>query len=99
MPQKGRFATLTSWSYSVYHTYCECPFKVCLDKIQRVRIIEPPNEHFIKGDRVHKSAEQEIRSAGLPGRRPKLELELRTVVPLLNLPICTQAPLIHWSTR
>lgn len=81
MPQKGRFATLTSWSYSVYHTYCECPFKVCLDKIQRVRIIEPPNEHFIKGDRIHKSAEIQI---GGRGRLPKPEPELVTVSDLLR---------------
>jgi hypothetical protein len=73
MPPKPRFATLTSWSYSVYHAYCECPFKVCLDKVQRVRIEEPPNEHFIKGDRVHKSVELQV---GGKGRPPKLEPEL-----------------------
>jgi len=58
----------------------ECPFAVCLDKIQKVRIIEPPNEHFIKGDRVHKSAEIQI---GGRGKLPKLEPELKTVKDLL----------------
>lgn len=80
MTQKGRFTTLTSWSYSVYHKYLDCPFAVCLEKIQKVRIIEPPNEHFIKGDRVHKSAEIQI---GGRGKLPKLEPELKTVKALL----------------
>lgn len=81
MPRhKARFNTLTSWSYSVYHSYLECPFRVCLDKIQRIKMIEPPNENFIKGDRVHKSAELQI---GGKGRLPKLEPELKTVKDLL----------------
>ena len=78
---KGRFATLTSWSYSVYHQYLACPFSVCLDKIQRIRIQEPENPHFVKGDRVHKSAETFISGAG---RAPKLEPELEKLRPLLT---------------
>lgn len=70
---KGRFATLTSWSFSVYSQYLRCPFSVCLDKIMKVRIIEPDNPAFVKGNRVHKSAELYI---GRPGRVLKLEPEL-----------------------
>ena len=69
---KGRFAQLTSWSFSVYMQYMACPFSVCLDKIMRIRIQEPDNPAFIKGNRVHKSAELHI---GGPGRPPKLEPE------------------------
>lgn len=66
---KGRFATLTSWSFSVYTQYVRCPFSVCLEKIQRVRMVEPPNPHFAKGDCAHTLAEQCV--AG-KGRMPPL---------------------------
>lgn len=66
MPTKVRFNTLTSWSYSVYTQYIKCPFSVCLDKIQRVRIQEPPNPAFAKGDRVHGAAESHVRITGKP---------------------------------
>jgi hypothetical protein len=70
---KGRFSTLTSWSYSVYTQYLKCPFSVCLDKIQRVRIVEPPNPAFAKGDRVHALTDTYI---GGVGRKPALVEEL-----------------------
>ena len=72
-PSKARFATLTSWSFSVYVQYLKCPFSVCLDKIMRVRIVEPPNPHFEKGTRIHGNAEKCI--ATTAGRMPKLEPE------------------------
>jgi PD-(D/E)XK nuclease superfamily len=68
-----KFATLTSWSYSVYSQYLKCPLSVCFDKIQKIRIQEPPNPHFEKGDRVHKAAETYISSTG---RTPALIVEL-----------------------
>jgi PD-(D/E)XK nuclease superfamily len=72
MPSKaGRFATLTSWSYSVYTQYVKCPFSVCLDKIMRVRIEEPPNPAFEKGDRVHSAADVHVGGMGKPPKLPK----------------------------
>lgn len=81
MPKKGRYTTLTSWSYSVYSTYLGCPFAVCLDKIQKIRIKEPDNPHFVRGDRVHKGAEAFIAGSG---KAPKLEPELEKLKPLLT---------------
>jgi PD-(D/E)XK nuclease superfamily len=67
---KGRFATLTSWSFSVYTQYKKCPFSVCLDKIMRVRIQEPENPHFVKGDRAH--AITDVYISGEGKKRPGL---------------------------
>ncbi len=60
--KKGRFARLTSWSFSTYTQWLKCPRSVCFDKIQRVRIEEPPNEIFAKGNYAHKVAELHIGS-------------------------------------
>lgn len=70
---KARFATLTSWSYSVYTQYLKCPFSVCLEKIQRVRIQEPPNPAFEKGDAAHTMAEVFVATTG---KEPLLTKEL-----------------------
>ena len=53
-------AKLTSWSYSVYTSYLRCPMSVMFDKIKRIRIVEPPNPHFEKGNRVHDGAARYI---------------------------------------
>ena len=66
---KGKFTTLTSWSYSVYTQYLKCPLSVCYDKVQKIRIKEPPNPHFVKGDRIHLNAETYVSKVGKP---PKL---------------------------
>lgn len=50
--------TLTSWSYSVYTQYINCPLSVCFEKIKRIRIAEPPNPAFVKGNMMHKFAEE-----------------------------------------
>ena len=71
---KGRFTSLTSWSFSVFTQYMKCPFSVCLDKIQRVKIIEAPNIHFEKGNKAHGIAEQFI---GGKGKAPVLTTEVR----------------------
>jgi hypothetical protein len=73
---KGRFATLTSWSYSVYTQYLKCPFSVCLEKIQKVKIQEPPNPHFIKGNRMHSAADAFI---GGTGKAPPITAEMMAV--------------------
>ena len=66
---KGRFAKLTSWSFSTYTQYIRCPFSVCLAKIQRVRIEEPPDFHLVKGNSTHAIADAFISGRG---KRPKL---------------------------
>jgi len=78
--KSGRFATLTSWSYSVYTQYVKCPFSVCLDKIQRIRIQEPENPFFVKGNRVHDAAAVQV--AGL-GKIPKISAELLPIKDVL----------------
>lgn len=74
-------ANLTSWSYSVYTSYMKCPLMVCFDKIKRIRIVEPPNEAFAKGDRVHKAAESYISAVG---RAPTIIPELKPVAERLK---------------
>jgi len=72
---KGRFATLSAWSYSVYTSYLNCPFQVCLEKIIRHRVQEEPkNEAMERGTRVHDAAEAFV---GSIGRAPKLIPELQ----------------------
>ena len=68
------YAVLKSWSYSVYTQYCKCPLSVRFDKVDRIRIVEPPNPHFIKGDLVHKAAENYIKTLGK--KEPKVIKEL-----------------------
>lgn len=69
-------ANLSSWSYSVYSQYMKCPLSVCFDKIKRIRIVEPPNPHFEKGDRVHKACELYISGSG---KAPVVIPELKAV--------------------
>lgn len=69
-------ANLVSWSYSVYSQYLKCPLSVCFDKVKRIRMIEPPNPHFEKGDRVHKAAEMYI---GSEGKAPPIIPDLKAV--------------------
>jgi hypothetical protein len=73
---KGKFATLTAWSFSVYTQYVRCPFSVCLEKVMRIRITEPDNPALLKGNRVHSAADAYV---GGTGRAPKLEPELLPV--------------------
>ena len=70
-----KLANLVSWSYSVYTAYLKCPMSVMFDKIQRIRIPEPPNVHFEKGDRVHKAAQAHVTGTGrAPAVIPELKL-------------------------
>lgn len=66
-------ATLAAWSYSTYAQYIKCPLSVCFEKIKKIRIAEPPNPHFEKGNRVHEAADAYITGKG---RAPKLIPEL-----------------------
>ena len=46
---------------------------MCLEKIQKVRIVEPENPFFVKGNRIHKGAELFVTGKG---RAPALPPEL-----------------------
>lgn len=62
---------ITSWSFSRYSTYKQCPLKLKLSAIDRIR--EPGNEAMQRGDAIHKLAEKYIKGEGraLP---PELKL-------------------------
>jgi RecB family exonuclease len=53
--------------------YIKCPYSICLEKIQKVRIVEPDNPFFVKGNRIHKGAELFVTGKG---RAPALPPEL-----------------------
>ncbi len=73
---KALFAKLTSWSFSTYTQYIRCPFSVCLDKVQRVRMPEEKSPVLERGDRIHKGAEAYVSAAG----KPALPAELKHFV-------------------
>lgn len=73
-------AMLTSWSYSVYTQYMKCPMSVMFDKIKRIKIYEPENPAFIKGNAIHKNAEQYITMVD----PPEIIAELISVKPRLE---------------
>lgn len=73
--------TLTAWSYSTYTAYIRCPLSIFFEKILRIRIAEPPNPHFEKGNLVHKAAEEHITAK----KAPKLIPELASVTTHLKL--------------
>lgn len=70
-----KLATLTSWSYSVYTSYMKCPLAVCFEKIKRIKIFEPENPSFVKGNYVHKGAEAYIKTEGKKEPKPIPELQ------------------------
>lgn len=76
------FATLTSWSYSVYTSYLKCPLQVCFEKVQRIKIVEPPNPAFEKGNALHKFAETYV---GGTGKAPPIIADLQAVSDRLKL--------------
>lgn len=61
---KALFSTLSSWSYSVYQKYIQCPRSVCFDKIQRIRISEPPSPNLDYGSAAHGIAQQFVLTKG-----------------------------------
>jgi CRISPR/Cas system-associated exonuclease Cas4 (RecB family) len=65
--------TLTSWSYSVYCKYIECPHRIFLEKIKRVRMPEAPNPNMARGNMVHEGAQIFVST---PAKKPKLIKEL-----------------------
>lgn len=53
---------ITSWSFSRYSTYKQCPLKLKLSAIDRIR--EPSNPAMARGDAIHKLAEAYIKGEG-----------------------------------
>lgn len=47
---------VTSWSYSAYSLYEQCPLKYKLIKIDKMK--EPQSPHLERGNRIHKEAEE-----------------------------------------
>lgn len=60
---------LTSWSFSRYDVYQQCPLKAKLKFIDKLK--EPQNDAMARGDQVHKLAEDFIK-----GKLTKLPAEL-----------------------
>jgi len=51
---------ITSWSYSRYSTYKQCPRKLKYQAIDKIK--EPKNEHLERGIRIHDGCENYIKS-------------------------------------
>lgn len=62
---------ITSWSFSRYSDYVQCPLKAKLKHIDKIR--EPQNDAMARGAEIHKIAENYIK--GITARLPK-ELKL-----------------------
>lgn len=69
---KGKFAKLTSWSFSAYTQYLRCPLSVFFERVQRVRMPEEKSPVLERGDRVHKAAETYVSTSGRPQMIPEL---------------------------
>jgi len=52
---------LTSWSFSRYGDYKQCPLKAKLKHIERIK--EPPNEAMARGDDIHKGIEAYLKGS------------------------------------
>ena len=61
---------VTSWSFSRYSDYKQCPLKAKLKHIDKIS--EPPNEAMARGAQIHNLAEDFIK-----GKVPKLAPELK----------------------
>jgi len=75
---------LTSWSFSRYNLYKQCPLKCKLIHIDKLK--EPPSEAMARGTRIHELAENYIKGA-LPAKPFPEELRLfrSEIVKLRNL--------------
>ena len=51
--------SITAWSYSRYNMWKQCPLKLKLSAIDRIK--EPGNEAMQRGDTIHKAAEAYIK--------------------------------------
>jgi hypothetical protein len=56
----GRFSKLTTWSFSTYTQYLKCPFSVCLQNVQRIRMPEERSETMMRGSDAHLAAKEYV---------------------------------------
>lgn len=68
---------ITSWSFSRYNDYKQCPLKAKLKFIDKIS--EPPNDAMARGDKIHKSAEAYIK-----GTLAKLPADLKSFDKMLK---------------
>lgn len=69
---------ITSWSYSRYRDYVQCPFKAKLKYVDRIK--EPSNEAMDRGNTIHKMAEDHIKQGGkLPAELKKFAAEFKAL--------------------
>lgn len=69
----------TSWSFSRYSDYKQCPLKFKLKHLDKIK--EPPNQAMARGAAIHTLAEQYIKSkiAHLPPELKLFESELKAL--------------------
>lgn len=65
-----KISQITAWSFSRYTTYNQCPLKLKLSAIDRIK--EPPNDAMTRGSLIHTLAEDHIK-----GKTKKLPPELK----------------------
>lgn len=53
---------ITSWSFSRYSDYKQCPLKAKLKHVDKLK--EPPNEAMARGAAIHNIAEKYIKGEG-----------------------------------
>lgn len=68
---------VTSWSFSRYSDYKQCPLKFKLKHIDKIK--EPPNDAMARGATIHTLAEDYIKGTGqtLPPELKKFEAEFK----------------------
>lgn len=69
----------TSWSFSRYSDYKQCPLKFKLKHIDKIK--EPPNDAMARGGAIHKLAEDYIKGIGraLPPELKKFKVEFKVL--------------------
>lgn len=101
MAVKGK--TITSWSFSRYSDYKQCPLKAKLKHIDKIK--EPPNEAMARGADIHTMAEDYIKGkiARLPKELKGVEAtikELRALYKKLMAKKTTQSDMVvedNWA--
>jgi CRISPR/Cas system-associated exonuclease Cas4 (RecB family) len=75
----GRATQITSWSYSRYSLYTQCPLKAKLSIIDKLK--EPPSPAMERGTAIHKEAEDYMKGsiARLPASLKSLAPEFKAI--------------------
>lgn len=78
-PTKAKITNgrITSWSYSRFGTYKQCPLKAKLSILDKIQ--EPKNDAMERGNKVHKGAEDFLKGdiARVPAELKSLEAKLK----------------------